>query len=240
VIFRGYLELGSLTLLLQDLRGRGILTKANPRRDGSIRGGIPFDRGGLAALLKNRTYLGEVIHKGRHFAGEHQPIVARDLFDAVQTELAARARNRGTTTLNRGSLLKGLLYDEQGRRMAPSTAKKNGARYRYYVSNGRVQGRGAEAGPIGRVSAPDIEAAVLQALGIDTAPPSQTSIIEGEPSARSGQSCNSRSVLRTRGDRLSLRQPVRVHLGQCHDPKPVRQCSIDSSPDDLRRQKSNS
>jgi site-specific DNA recombinase len=75
-----------------------------------------------------------------------------------------------------------MLYDEQGRRMAPSTAKKNGARYRYYVSNGRVQGRGAEAGPIERVSAPDIEAVVLQALGIDPASPSQPSIIDGESS----------------------------------------------------------
>jgi site-specific DNA recombinase len=194
LIFRGYLELGSLTFLLQDLRERGILTKASPRRDGSIRGGIPFDRGGLAALLKNRTYVGEVIHKGRHFAGEHQPIVARDLFEAVQTALTAKARNRGTTTLNRGSLLQGLLYDEQGNRMAPSTAKKNGARYRYYVSNGRLQGRGAEAGPISRVSAPDIEAAVLQALGIDPAAPLQTSLIDGEPSEQAslGEQVHSR------------------------------------------------
>ena len=134
------------------------MTKANRKRDGSIRGGIPFDRGGLAALLKNRTYVGEVIHKGRHYPGEHEPIVAPDLFDAVQAALVSRAQNSGTTTLNRASLLKGLLYDHRGNRMAPSTAKKNGARYRYYISNRRSPDNTAEARSIVRVSAPEIEA----------------------------------------------------------------------------------
>ena len=45
LIFRRYLDVGSLALLLDDLRQGGIVTKANPRRNGTVRGGIPFERG---------------------------------------------------------------------------------------------------------------------------------------------------------------------------------------------------
>ncbi|CAH1672153.1 hypothetical protein BOSEA31B_13808 [Hyphomicrobiales bacterium] len=45
--------------------------------------------------------------------------------------------------------------------MSPSHARKAGARYRYYVSQALIQHRKAEAGSIARVSAPEIEAAVL-------------------------------------------------------------------------------
>ena len=141
LIFERYLALGSLTRLLAELRERGLVTKVTPKRDGSVRGGIPFERGGVAALLRNRTYVGEVIHKGRYFPGQHDPIVTYELFEAVQAALSGRARNAGTTALNGDALLKGLLYDGLGNRMMPSLAKKNGARYRYYAS---VPARGTE------------------------------------------------------------------------------------------------
>ncbi len=53
-IFRRYLELGSLNLLLADLRASGIKTKVRPLSDGRTIGGIPFTRGSLAAFLRNR------------------------------------------------------------------------------------------------------------------------------------------------------------------------------------------
>ena len=31
----------------------------------------------LAYLLRNRVYVGEVIHKGRYYPGEHDPIIAQ-------------------------------------------------------------------------------------------------------------------------------------------------------------------
>ena len=48
--------------------------------------------------------------------------------------------------------------------MTPSTAKKGSIRYRYYVSSMLAQGRKSEAGTIARVSAPEIEAVVVDAL----------------------------------------------------------------------------
>ena len=182
LIFRLSLEVGSLRALLAALRARGIVTKRSPRRDGTVRGGIPFDRGGLAALLGNRTYVGEVVHKGRHYPGEHAPILDRVLFDALQAAPAARARNSGSTRLNRDALLSGLLHDGHGRRMRSSTAKKNGARYRYYVTATTERAGTVDATPVTRVAAPDIEAVVLRALRLDTGPDAPSPTREGERS----------------------------------------------------------
>jgi hypothetical protein len=57
-IFRRYLELGSLNLLLADLRTTGVRTKVRPLSSGRTIGGIPFTRGSLASFLRNRFYIG--------------------------------------------------------------------------------------------------------------------------------------------------------------------------------------
>ena len=63
-IFRRYLELGSLNLLMADLREQGIVTKVRSLKTGRTVGGIPFTRGPLAHFLRNRFYIGEVAFKG--------------------------------------------------------------------------------------------------------------------------------------------------------------------------------
>jgi site-specific DNA recombinase len=80
-IFRSYLRLGSLGLLMAELRKQGIVTKVRTLKSGATVGGIPFTRGPLAHLLRNRFYIGEVIFKGEVLAGEQPAIVDRDLFD---------------------------------------------------------------------------------------------------------------------------------------------------------------
>src|SRR4051812_35171285 len=69
-IFRKYLDLGSLNLLMADLRRDGIVTKLRKLRTGKVVGGIPFTRGPLAHLLRNRFYIGEVPFKGEILKGE--------------------------------------------------------------------------------------------------------------------------------------------------------------------------
>jgi site-specific DNA recombinase len=64
-IFRTYLKLGSLNLLMADLGKQGIVTKARTLKSGKTVGGIPFTRGPLAHLLRNRFYIGEVLFRGR-------------------------------------------------------------------------------------------------------------------------------------------------------------------------------
>src|SRR5215217_7723767 len=163
-IFARYLELRSLNDLLRDLRERGILTKQVARLDGSIRGGICFTRGALACLLKNRVYIGAAVHKGKHYPGEHDPILDQQVFEAVQQVLASQAASRQEYRLSNHSLLTGKIFDDRGNRMTPVTAKKGAVRYRYYVSAALHQGRSNEAGSIRRVPAPEIESVVLDAL----------------------------------------------------------------------------
>src|SRR5580700_5301297 len=157
-IFRRYLDLGSLTALAQDLRRRGIVTKISHRADGSVRGGIPFTKGPLAYLLRNRVYVGEVRHKGRHYPGEHEPILDLDLFCLVQQALAAHQRARSCARANVRSLLTGRIFDDRENRMTPSTANGRGVRYRYYVSCVLNQRRKQDAGSVARIPAPEIEA----------------------------------------------------------------------------------
>jgi site-specific DNA recombinase len=162
-IFRRYVELKSLMLLLQDLLERGITTKERRLSAGSTRGGITFTRGPLAYLLKNRTYLGEIVHKGERHMGEHQAIIDRELFEAVQRQLASQAQDRRPVA-DSVSWLTGRIYDDRGNRMTPTHANKGGVRYRYYVSHAVLQGRKQEAGSVARVPAPDIEAIVRERL----------------------------------------------------------------------------
>ena len=42
-------------------------------------------------MLKNRFYIGEITYRGEMHRGEHEPILSRDLFDAVQAQRAANA-----------------------------------------------------------------------------------------------------------------------------------------------------
>jgi site-specific DNA recombinase len=163
-IFTLYLELGSMGALLTELDRRGIRTKVNGRRDGQKRGGIRFGVGPLAHLLKNRFYIGEIKYRGGVYPGEHEPILSRDLFDAVQEKLTANAIDRRVRLKGLAALLAGRLFDDRGNRMSPAHANKKGVRYRYYVSQALLQNRKAEAGSIARAPAPEVESLVCDGV----------------------------------------------------------------------------
>jgi DNA invertase Pin-like site-specific DNA recombinase len=107
IIFRRYLELGSLNLLMADLRERGIVTKVRSLKSGHTVGGIPFTRGPLGHFLRNRFYIGEVAFKGEVLPGEQPAILDRDLFDAVQAKLNDQRNNHTVTRAKSDALLIG-------------------------------------------------------------------------------------------------------------------------------------
>jgi hypothetical protein len=82
--------------------------------------------GSLAHLLKNRFYLGEVPYRGEVHRGEHEPILGRDLFEAVQAKRAANAVARQVRLRGAAAILTGRLFDDRGttwaRRMRTSSA----------------------------------------------------------------------------------------------------------------------
>src|SRR4030081_1136232 len=163
-IFRRYLELGSLNLLMADLRKRGIVTKVRSLKTGRTVGGIPFTRGPLAHFLRNRFYIGEVVFKGEVLAGEQPAILNRDLFDAVQARLNDHRTNHTFARGKSDAPLTGRIYDDRGNRMTPSHARKGGIKYRYYLSSALLHGQPERAGSVRRVPAAEVEALVASAV----------------------------------------------------------------------------
>ena len=53
------------------------------RGKAAAHGGVFFSRGALFHLLKNRIYLGEIIHRDKVYPGLHPALVDRALFDTV-------------------------------------------------------------------------------------------------------------------------------------------------------------
>jgi len=163
-IFRSYLKLGSLNLLMADLRKRGFVTKVRSLKSGEKVGGIPFTRGPLAHLLRNRFYIGEVAFKGEVLRGEQIAIVGRKLFDAVQARLDAQINGHKAARRNTEALLSGRILDDRGNRMTPSHVRKRGIKYRYYLSSALLQGQSERAGSISRVPAAEIETVVISSV----------------------------------------------------------------------------
>jgi DNA invertase Pin-like site-specific DNA recombinase len=164
LIFRRYLELGSIRALVEDLDRNGIRTRRQMLSDGRSRGGIRFGVGPLGHLLRNRFYIGEVVYRGGVHLGQQELIVDRALFEAVQAKLAASAANRQLRIRSSPAILAGRIFDDRGNRMTPTHANKRGVRYRYYVSHALLQNRNEEAGSVPRVPAAEIERMVLDGI----------------------------------------------------------------------------
>ena len=159
-IFNAYLELSSVHALQRRLAERGIRSKRRTTRAGRIIGGRPFSRGALFHLLRNRTYLGLIVHRDEAHQGLHAAIVDTALFDTVQARLDANARrhNARSDRVIRAPLT-GRIFDLDGEPMSPSfTHGKRGQVYRYYVSALLQQGRRPdEDSGIRRVPGPALE-----------------------------------------------------------------------------------
>ena len=163
-VFERYRALKSGSALIEELRRDGYRTKLRPQAGKPSRGGVPFERGMLFAMLSNRIYRGEVVHKGVVHPGEHAALIEQPLWDDVQQLLEANRVNRKQRTNARiPSLLAGILRDTHGRRMSPSHAVKSGKRYRYYVTHASDL---LTDGPAAcRLPAHDVEDAVVSRLG---------------------------------------------------------------------------
>jgi DNA invertase Pin-like site-specific DNA recombinase len=150
-VFEGFAEIGSATKLLPVLQAEGLVTRT----------GRPFDKGAVYKLLVNRTFIGEAVHKGKSYPGEHAAIVSRALWDRAHAILQESPRARAAKSRQQsGALLRGLLFGADGRALSPSHSRKKGRLYRYYVSQTVLQG-GTNDASYRRLPAGEIEALVM-------------------------------------------------------------------------------
>jgi site-specific DNA recombinase len=153
-IFERFVQLGSTTKLVRILAGEGIAT----RRGGAV------DKLFLHRLLRNRVYIGEAVHKGAAYPGEHEAIIDRVVWDKVHAILRESPRIRAANTrAETPALLKGLLFGPTGCAMSPTHTRRGARLYRYYVSQSVLK-NGAGACPVARVPAGEIQTAVIDQL----------------------------------------------------------------------------
>jgi DNA invertase Pin-like site-specific DNA recombinase len=124
-IFARFLEIGSCTELAREVGARGIRT---PR-------GNRIDKKYIYRMLSNRAYIGEAVHKGESYPGEHDAIVDLEVWDKVHAILQESPRKRAARTrADTPALLKGLLFGPDGAAFSPTHTRKGDRLYRYYVS----------------------------------------------------------------------------------------------------------
>jgi len=161
LVFSRFLRVGSATKLAQELRRAGHTTKSWTTQDGKSRPGKPIDKGAIYKLLNNRVYLGEAVHKGTSYPGEHAAIIDAATWDKVHAILVANrvARANGTRAQT-PALLRGLIFAPGGHAMTPSHTRKAGRLYRYYVATDAIRQGYADC-PVRSVPAAEVEEAVV-------------------------------------------------------------------------------
>ncbi|MFC3110957.1 recombinase family protein [Undibacterium arcticum] len=157
-IFEQYLALGCVAKLKAVLDVQKKFSKVRISRTGKTSGGQPYSRGALYELLQNRLYIGDTVHRDRHYPGEHAAIIPMLLWDQVQAKMLDNVQGQRSGARSREpSLLVGLAYDVYDRRLTPSHTVKRGKRYRYYVSRSGYTSTASADRPAVRIPAQDLE-----------------------------------------------------------------------------------
>lgn len=157
-VFSLYLEVGSISKAVTELRRRGWTTKQWQSRKGHLRGGNQFNKSSLAYLLKHPIYIGKVRYQGAIYDGEHEAIVDEDVWRRVQARLAIGAPGASPSRQKHNALLAGLLHcGSCGRAMTHTYTKHRNRQYRYYrCIRASKEGRAAcasKALPAGEIEA---------------------------------------------------------------------------------------
>lgn len=157
-IFERFLALGSILRLKEELDRACVTTAAVTSGSNREWGGRPFSGGHLRRILTNPIYVGDIAHAGERYKAQHEAIIDRETFGAVQQHLSVSKRQQRLRGQAKGAnLLTHLLFDADGKGLGSDHAVKKSRRYRYYVTK-------PDAADPMRIPAGEIEPLVIQAL----------------------------------------------------------------------------
>ena len=136
-------------------------------KNGKVTGGKNWNKVYVYRVLTNRKYLGEIVHKGKSYPGEHEAILDRRLWDQAQRIMAENYHARTMKTRQKApAMLTGILRcGHCGKAMGSNHTKRHGKRYRYYVCN-YAERNGYDACPVKSVAAGQIEGAVKDRIRV--------------------------------------------------------------------------
>jgi site-specific DNA recombinase len=159
-IFDRFAKTGPALSVARELNAAGQVTKRRQCANGP-RGGMQWTKGAIYKVLANRVYLGEAVHKGVAYPGEHAAIIDQRTWNRAHAVMAEPAHRRGAATRAQvPALLKGLIFGPNGRPMSPSHTRRRGRIYRYYVTREAIAD-GYNTCAVTSVPAADVEGAVL-------------------------------------------------------------------------------
>ncbi|WP_413431654.1 recombinase family protein [Crateriforma spongiae] len=208
-IFGMYLEMQSMTPVVEELDKRGWCLKHWRTKNGKPKGGKPFDKSSLHKLLTNPIYVGRIKHKTLSFVGEHTPIVDQKLFDDVGAMLRSHARGGGNHLVNRyEATLRGLIYCPAcNYSMVHNVARRGAKVYRYYTCVTAIK-RGRKYCPSPSLPAAEIEAAVVDQIRC---------IAEDAGLRRDVLIQSSRSCSAELSELRAQRESIVTQIAKCHE-----------------------
>jgi DNA invertase Pin-like site-specific DNA recombinase len=157
-IFEQFITEQSTTKIVKELNEQGIQTKRKKA----------FCKQSIYKILHNRTYIGEISHKGESFPAQHEGLIDSTTWEQTHAILSQgnhqRCRNTWEKKNRNDFLLRGIAYTQDGDLLIPMATKKpNGKVYRYYVINKKIH-KGAEAAQSWNYQAAMLEGAVTDKL----------------------------------------------------------------------------
>jgi site-specific DNA recombinase len=186
MIFERFAALGSASTLARALQAEDVRNKRGKR----------IDKGFVYKLINSRVYLGEAVHKGTSYPGEHDAIITQELWDRVHAILKEsprerRAKNRDSSE----ALLKGIIFTDTGSAMTPTYTRKGERLYHYYTSMDLIRNRDSRGGegPM-RLAAAMVDGAVITEMRrIIGAPEIAARVIEAQ--RREGGPMDERAIV---------------------------------------------
>ncbi len=157
-IFEQFIAEKSTTKIVKELNEQGIQTKRKKA----------FCKQSIYKILHNRTYIGEISHKGESFPAQHEGLIDSITWERTHAILSLDNRQRCRNTWEKKNrndfLLRGIAYTQEGDLLIPMATKKpNGKVYRYYVINKKMH-KGAEVAQSWNYQAAMLENAVSEKL----------------------------------------------------------------------------
>ncbi|MCC7408108.1 MAG: recombinase family protein [Phycisphaeraceae bacterium] len=165
-IFDRFEKLESCRKVAVALNAEGLRTKRRKTtRSGKLRGDRPWTQRSVYEVLINRRYMGQIVHKGKAYPGEHEAIVPSEQFERVQVQLSANKTYTHKHQVKHFVLLRRMIRcGHCGSRVQPTWTRKNASRqYRYYACTRRVK-EGYGQCPLPNLPAGQIETAVVDQL----------------------------------------------------------------------------
>lgn len=186
MIFERFAALGSASTLARALQAEDVRNKRGKR----------IDKGFIYKLINSRVYLGEAVHKGTSYPGEHDAIITQELWDRVHAILKESPRERRAKNRNSSeALLKGIIFTDTGAAMTPTYTRKGERLYHYYTSMDLIRNRDSRGGdgPM-RLAAAMVDGAVITEMRrIIGAPEIAARVIESQ--RRDGGPMDERAIV---------------------------------------------